>query len=145
MSVLKMKKIENMDEKNSEMPKTRETPQTADDLWAIAVKEDIPFLNAWKDRANNLRLTKNAMWLSAIYEFLQIYIQAKKFDGKLVSGNEAKELISFSKQKDALLKRIADIERRAQIMVKDQPMDMLDTTEDIENNEELRGTKGMRL
>ena len=145
MSVLKMKKIENMDEKNSEMPKTRETPQTADDLWAIAVEEDIPFLNAWKDRANNLRLTKNAMWLSAIYEFVQIYIQAKKFDGKLVSGNEAKELISFSKQKDALLKRIADIERRAQIMMKDQPMDMLDTTEDTEGAEANGELEGLLL
>ena len=140
-----MKKIENMDEKNSEMPKTRETPQTADDLWAIAVEEDIPFLNAWKDRANNLRLTKNAMWLSAIYEFVQIYIQAKKFDGKLVSGNEAKELISFSKQKDALLKRIADIERRAQIMMKDQPMDMLDTTEDTEGAEANGELEGLLL
>ena len=145
MSVLKMKKIENMDEKNSEMPKTRETPQTADDLWAIAVEQDIPFLNAWKDRANNLRLTKNAMWLSAIYEFLQIYIQAKKFDGKLVSGNEAKELISFSKQKDALLKRIADIERRAQIMVKDQPMNMLDTTEATEGTEANGELEGLLL
>lgn len=139
MPVLKMKKTENMDEKNSEMP------QTVDDLWDIAAAEGIPFLNAWKDRANDLRLTKNAMWLSAIYEFVQIYIQAKKFDGKLVSGNEAKELISFSKQKDALLKRIADIERRAQIMAKDQSMDMIDITEDIENNEELGKPKGLRL
>lgn len=139
MSVLKMKKIENMDEKNSKMP------QTADDLWAIAAAEDIPFLNAWKDRANNLRLTKNAMWLSAIYEFVQIYIQAKKFDGRLVSGNEAKELISFSKQKDALLKRIADIERRAQIMVKDQPMDMLDTTEGTEGTEANGELEGLLL
>ena len=130
---LKMQRIKDMGRQKSE------TPQTADDLWDIAVREDIPFLNAWKDRANNLRLTKNAMWLSAIYEFVQIYIQAKKFDGKLVSGNEAKELISFSKQKDALLKRIADIERRAQIMVKDQPMDMLDTTEGTETNGELEG------
>lgn len=139
MSVLKMKKIENMDEKNSKMP------QTADDLWAIAAAEDIPFLNAWKDRANNLRLTKNAMWLSAIYEFVQIYIQAKKFDGRLVSGNEAKELISFSKQKDALLKRIADIERRAQIMAKDQPMDMLDTTEGTEGTEANGELEGLLL
>lgn len=136
MSVLNMDRL---DFELKMQRKKSETPQTADDLWDIATQEDIPFLNAWKDRANNLRLTKNAMWLSAIYEFVQIYIQAKKFDGKLVSGNEAKELISFSKQKDALLKRIADIERRAQIMVKDQPMDMLDTTEGTETNGELEG------
>lgn len=120
-------------------------PQTADDLWAIAEKEDMPFLNAWKDRAKNLRLNKNAMWLSAIYEFLQIYIQSKKFKGEVLSDSEAKKVISFSKQKDALLKRIADIERRAQIMGKDQPMDMLDTTEGTEGTEANGELEGLLL
>jgi hypothetical protein len=132
-------------EKKIQMIRPNETPQTADDLWAIAVEYDMPFLNAWKDRAKNLRLNKNAMWLSAIYEFLQIYIQSKKFKGAVLSDSEAKKVISFSKQKDALLKRIADIERRAQIMVKDQPMDMLDTTEGTEGTEATGELEGLLL
>lgn len=104
-------------------------PQNAKELWEL-VDGKLPYLDKWKQRAKDLDVENDPLWLTAVYELATQCGMKRKFDERILNRNlslEASDIrlkASIDKAIDATLKNISNIERRLKISEGEEIMDL---------------------
>ena len=104
-------------------------PQNAKELWEL-VDGKLPYLDKWKQRAKDLDVENDPLWLTAVYELATQCGMKRKFDERILNRNlslEASDIrlkASIDKAIDATLKNISNIERRLKISEGEEMMDL---------------------
>lgn len=104
-------------------------PQNAKELWEL-VDGKLPYLDKWKQRAKDLDVENDPLWLTAVYELATQCGMKRKLDERILNRNlslEASDIrlkASIDKAIDATLKNISNIERRLKISEGEEIMDL---------------------
>ena len=104
-------------------------PQNAKELWEL-VDGKLPYLDKWKQRAKDLDVENDPLWLTAVYELATQCGMKRKFDERILNRNlslEASDIrlkASIDKAIDATIKNISNIERRLKISEGEEIMDL---------------------
>lgn len=104
-------------------------PQNAKELWEL-VDGKLPYLDKWKQRAKDLDVENDPLWLTAVYELATQCGMKRKFDEGILNRNlslEAPDIrlkASIDKAIDATIKNISNIERRLKISEGEEIVDL---------------------
>lgn len=123
-------------------------PQNAKELWEL-VDGKLPYLDKWKQRAKDLDVENDPLWLTAVYELATQCGMKRKFDERILNRNlsllapDIRLKASIDKAIDATLKNISNIERRLKISEGEEMMDLNINAGGNENR--TLGTANLRL
>lgn len=123
-------------------------PQNAKELWEL-VDGKLPYLDKWKQRAKDLDVENDPLWLTAVYELATQCGMKRKLDKDILNYNlsllapDIRLKASIDKAIDATLKNISNIERRLKISEGEEMMDL--TINAGENENRTLGTTNLRL
>lgn len=104
-------------------------PQNAKELWEL-VDGKLPYLDKWKQRAKDLDVENDPLWLTAVYELATQCGMKRKLDKDILNHNlsllapDIRLKASIDKAIDATLKNISNIERRLKISEGEEMMDL---------------------
>lgn len=104
-------------------------PQNAKELWEL-VDGKLPYLDKWKQRAKDLDVENDPLWLTAVYELATQCGMKRKLDKDILNCNlsllapDIRLKASIDKAIDATLKNISNIERRLKISEGEEIMDL---------------------